>query len=54
MNFLYNFRSNFLTMVTIFGIFLVVQILKKTYAEEDTFVSDLISTQIIVILLYSY
>ena len=54
MNFQYNFRRNFLTMVTIFEIFLVVHILKKIYAEEDTFVSDLISTQIIVILLYSY
>ena len=54
LNFGYNFRRNFLTMVTIFGIFLVVHILKKTYAEEDTFFSDLISTQIIVILLYSY
>jgi hypothetical protein len=54
MNFQYNFRRNFLTMVTIFEIFLVVHILKKTYAEDDTFVRDLISTQMIVILLYSY
>lgn len=54
MNFQYNFRRNFLTMVTIFEIFLVVHILKKTYAEDDTFVRNLISTQMIVILLYSY
>lgn len=54
MNFQYNFRRNFLTMVTIFEIFLVVHILKKTYAEDDTFVRDLISTQMIMILLYSY
>ena len=33
-------------MVTIFEIFLVVHILKKTYAEDDTFVRDLISTQV--------
>ena len=53
MNFLYNFRSNFLTMVTIFGIFLLVHIFENTYAEDDNFVYD-ISTQMIVILLYSY
>ena len=40
-------------MVTIFGIFLVVHIFENTYAEEDAFVSDLICTQIIVILWYS-
>ena len=45
MNFQHNFRRNFLTMVTIFEIFLVVHILKKTYAEDDTFVRDLINTQ---------
>jgi hypothetical protein len=50
MNFQYNFRRNFLTMVPIFGVFLVVHIFENTYAEEDTFVSDFISTQIIVIL----
>ena len=53
MNFQYNFRRNFLTMVTIFGVFLVVHIFENTYAEGDNFVSDLISTQIIVILWYS-
>jgi uncharacterized membrane protein len=53
MNFEYNFRRNFLTMVTIFGVFLVVHIFENTYAEEDIFVSDLISIQIIVILWYS-
>ena len=53
MNFQYNFRRNFLTMVPIFGVFLVVHISENTYAEEDAFVSDLICTQIIVILWYS-
>jgi uncharacterized membrane protein len=53
MNFQYNFRRNFLTMVPIFGIFLVVHIFENTYAEEDAFFSDLICTQIIVILWYS-
>jgi hypothetical protein len=28
MNFQYNFRRNFLTMVTIFGIFLVIHVFK--------------------------
>jgi len=53
MNFQYSFRRNFLTMVPIFGVFLVVHIFENTYAEEDTFVSNFISTQIIVILWYS-
>jgi hypothetical protein len=54
MNCQYNFRSYFLTMATIFGIFLVVDIFEMTYAEDDNFVNDMISTQMIVILLYSY
>ena len=41
-------------MVTIFGIFLVIHVFENTYAEADNFVRDMISTQMIVILLYSY
>ena len=41
-------------MVTIFGIFLVIHVFGNTYAEDDNFVRDMISTQMIVILLYSY
>ena len=40
MNLQFNFRRNFLTMVTIFGIFLVVTISENTYAEEDDYFVD--------------
>jgi hypothetical protein len=41
-------------MVTIFEIFLVIHVFENMYAEDDNFVRDMISTQMIVILLYSY
>ena len=35
MNLQYNFRMNFLVIITIFGIFLVIPIFENVYAENN-------------------
>ena len=35
MNFQYNFRRNFLVIITVCSIFLVIPILENTYAEDN-------------------